>query len=40
MGFMTGTVVERLYRDNRVLGIGGGTKEIMNEIIARRMGLG
>lgn len=37
MGFMTGTVVERLYRDNRVLGIGGGTKEIMNEIIARRM---
>jgi len=38
-GFMTGTVVERLYRDNRVLGIGGGTKEIMNEIIARRMGL-
>ena len=38
-GFMTGTVVERLYRDNRVLGIGGGTKEIMNEIIARRMGM-
>ena len=39
-GFMTGTVVERLYRDNRVLGIGGGTREIMNEIIARKMGLG
>ncbi len=38
-GFMTGTVVERLYRDNRVLGIGGGAKEIMNEIIARRMGV-
>jgi len=38
-GFMTGTVVERLYRDNRVLGIGGGAKEIMNEIIAKRMGL-
>jgi acyl-CoA dehydrogenase len=38
-GFMTGTVVERLYRDHRVLGIGGGTQEIMNEIIARRMGL-
>jgi len=38
-GFMTGTIVERLYRDNRVLGIGGGTKEIMNEIIARRLGL-
>jgi acyl-CoA dehydrogenase len=39
LGFMTGTVVERLYRDNRVLGIGGGTKEIMNEVIARRMAL-
>ena len=38
-GFMTGTVVERLYRDNRVLGIGGGAKEIMNEIIAKRLGL-
>jgi acyl-CoA dehydrogenase len=38
-GFMTGTVVERLYRDNRVLGIGGGTNEIMNEIIAKRLGL-
>jgi acyl-CoA dehydrogenase len=38
-GFMTGTVVERLYRDNRVLGIGGGAMEIMNEIIAKRMGL-
>jgi acyl-CoA dehydrogenase len=37
LGFMTGTVVERLYRDNRVLGIGGGTNEIMNEIIAKRL---
>ena len=37
LGFMTGTVVERLYRDNRVLGIGGGAREIMNEIIARRL---
>lgn len=36
-GFMTGTVVERLYRDNRVLGIGGGSNEIMNEIIAKRV---
>jgi acyl-CoA dehydrogenase len=33
-GFMRGTLVERLYRDNRVLSIGGGTTEIMNEIIA------
>ena len=34
-GFMRGTLVERLYRDNRVLSIGGGTTEIMNEIIAK-----
>jgi acyl-CoA dehydrogenase len=26
--------VERLYRDNRILSIGGGTTEIMKEIIA------
>lgn len=38
-GFMRGTVVERLYRDNRILAIGGGTYEIMNEVIAKQMGL-
>ena len=31
--------VERHYRDARILGIGGGTTEIMNEIIAKGMGL-
>jgi acyl-CoA dehydrogenase len=34
-GFMRGSLVERLYRDNRLLSIGGGTTEIMNEIIAK-----
>ena len=34
-GFMRGYVVERLFRDNRVMSIGGGTSEIMNEIISR-----
>ena len=34
-GFMRGYPVERLYRDNRVLSIGGGTTEIMNEIISK-----
>ncbi len=34
-GFMRGYLVERLYRDNRLLSIGGGTTEIMNEIIAK-----
>ena len=36
-GFMRGYLVERLYRDNRVMSIGGGTTEIMNEIIAKQI---
>lgn len=39
MGYMRGTVVERLYRDSRILPIGGGTTEIMKELIAKQMGL-
>ncbi|HEY0411419.1 MAG TPA: acyl-CoA dehydrogenase family protein [Candidatus Dormibacteraeota bacterium] len=39
MGYMRESEVERHYRDSRILGIGGGTNEIMNEIIARTMGL-
>lgn len=39
MGFMRESLVERLYRDNRILSIGGGTREVMNEIIAKQMGL-
>lgn len=39
MGYMRGTVVERLARDNRILSIGGGTYEIMNEVIAKQLGL-
>ncbi|MDT7710836.1 MAG: acyl-CoA dehydrogenase [Pseudonocardiales bacterium] len=33
MGYMREHEVERHYRDARILGIGGGTSEIMNEII-------
>jgi acyl-CoA dehydrogenase len=33
-GYVEGYEVERHYRDARLLGIGGGTTEIMNEIIA------
>lgn len=40
MGYMRETFVERLSRDVRLLPIGGGTTEIMNEIIAKTMGLG
>ena len=34
-GYMREFVVERLYRDARLYPIGGGTREIMNEIICK-----
>ncbi|NUN14550.1 MAG: acyl-CoA dehydrogenase family protein [Myxococcales bacterium] len=37
MGYMRETVVERLSRDVRLLAIGGGTYEIMNEIITKSL---
>ncbi|USD35729.1 acyl-CoA dehydrogenase family protein [Ferrimonas sp. SCSIO 43195] len=37
MGYMSESLVERLYRDSRILSIGGGTREIMNEIIAKSL---
>ncbi|MDA3896130.1 MAG: acyl-CoA dehydrogenase family protein [Desulfobacteraceae bacterium] len=36
-GYMREYLVERLYRDNRILSIGGGTTEIMKEIISKLM---
>lgn len=39
MGYMRETLVERLSRDARLLPIGGGTQEIMKEIIAKQMGM-
>lgn len=39
MGYMRETRAERLSRDARLLPIGGGTTEIMNEIIAKHLGL-
>jgi len=38
MGFMRGTVSERIYREVKVMMIGGGTEEIMKELAARQMG--
>ena len=39
MGYMAESEVERQYRDVRILGIGGGTVEILNDMAARRLGL-
>lgn len=39
MGYMRETLVERWARDARLLPIGGGTTEIMNELIARGLGV-
>ncbi|MGU3500595.1 acyl-CoA dehydrogenase family protein [Mycobacterium sp. C31M] len=38
MGYMTGTEVERQYRDMRILGIGGGTTEILTALAAKTLG--
>jgi acyl-CoA dehydrogenase len=37
-GYLRDAEVERHYRDARILGIGGGTSEVMAELAARRMG--
>lgn len=37
-GYMRETRVERLYRDARLYPIGGGTREVMNEIISKTEG--
>ena len=39
MGYMRESTVERLSRDARLIPIGGGTQEIMNELIAKGLGL-
>lgn len=36
-GFMREYLVEKLYRDSKILSIGGGTYEIMNEIISSKI---
>jgi acyl-CoA dehydrogenase len=38
-GYLRDAEVERHYRDARIMGIGGGTTEIMNEIIAKGLGI-
>ena len=38
-GYAREYTVERLYRDTRILSLGGGTQEIMKEIISKFLGL-
>jgi acyl-CoA dehydrogenase len=38
MGYMTESEVERQYRDMRILGIGGGTTEILTALAAKTLG--
>jgi acyl-CoA dehydrogenase len=39
MGYMRGTKSERLYREVKVMMIGGGSEEIMKDLAARQLGL-
>ena len=39
MGFMRGTRSERIYREVKVMMIGGGAEEIMKELAARQLGI-
>ncbi len=38
-GYMAGSGIERAWRDSRVIRIGGGTDEVMREVISKTMGL-
>jgi acyl-CoA dehydrogenase len=37
MGYMRGTVSERIYREVKVMMIGGGAEEIMKELAAKQL---
>jgi acyl-CoA dehydrogenase len=39
MGFMRGTQSERIYREVKVMMIGGGSEEVMKDLAARQLGL-
>src|ERR1051325_9360278 len=39
-GYLRGSKVERIYRETKVLTIGGGSLEIMKGLAARRVGYG
>jgi acyl-CoA dehydrogenase len=39
MGYMQGSCSERIYREVKVMMIGGGAEEIMKDLAARQLGL-
>jgi len=39
MGYMRGNRVERIYRDVKVMMIGGGAEEVMKDLAARQLGI-
>jgi acyl-CoA dehydrogenase len=39
MGYMQGTVCERVYREAKVMQIGGGSTEIMKDLAAKQLGV-
>ncbi len=39
MGYMRGTVSERIYREVKVMMIGGGAEELMQDLAARQLGM-
>ena len=38
-GYLRGAAVERIYRETKVLSIGGGAEEIMKDLAAKQLGL-
>ena len=38
-GYIRGNPVERIYREVKVMAIGGGSEEIMRDLAVRQMGL-
>jgi acyl-CoA dehydrogenase len=39
MGYMRGTKSERVYREVKVMMIGGGSEEILKDLTARQLGI-
>jgi len=39
MGYMRGTQSERIYREVKVMMIGGGSEEVMKDLAARQLGV-